>query len=59
VIFLVLAVLLIVGAIRLVAEVGRRADLETIDNAIDAVALEDNEEIIESVIAGAPDETSG
>ena len=39
VILLVVAVLLVVGAIRLVAEVGRRADLETIDIAIDAVEL--------------------
>ena len=57
VILLVVAVLLVVGAIRLVAEVGRRADLEAIDIAIDAVALEEEEEIIESVVAGVPDET--
>jgi hypothetical protein len=57
VILLVVAVLLVVGAIRLVAEVGRRADLETIDIAIDAVPPEEEEQIVESVVAGVPDET--
>jgi hypothetical protein len=49
VILLVIAVLLVVGAIRLVAEVGRRADAESSDAAIEAVALE--EEIVEEVVA--------
>ena len=57
VIFLVLAVLLIVGATRLVAEVGKRADLETSDIAIDAVAPEEEGEAGEFVSAGVPDET--
>ena len=56
-ILLVVAVLLVVGAIRLVAEVGRRADLETIDIAIDAIAPEEEEETVESVVVGVPDET--
>jgi hypothetical protein len=65
VILLVVTVLLVVGAIRLVAEVGRRADLESIDVAIEAVALEEEiveeeiveEEIVEALVADEFDET--
>ncbi len=59
VILLVVAVLLVVAAIRLVAEVGRRADLEKTDMAIDAVPPEEEEQVVESVVAGVPDETAG
>jgi hypothetical protein len=54
VILLVIAVLLVVGAIRLVAEVGRRADAEPSDTAIDSGAPD--EDLIEAVVADAADE---
>jgi hypothetical protein len=51
VILVVVAVLLVLGAIRLFAEVGRRADLESTVIAINAAVLDEEEKIVESMVA--------
>jgi hypothetical protein len=55
VLLLVIAVLLVIAAIRLIAEVGRRADVESIEVSVDAAALE--EEVVDEVEAETVEET--
>ena len=55
VILLVVAVLLVVGVVRLIAEVGRRADAETAEVAIEAGAPDEG--IVEVMVVDVADET--